>query len=236
MVLNSLADRVFNAARVRLMLEALAKHAKESGKHQQRQLATLNQELATMTRGMERLYAGIEKGVIKLADMLRQRTDQLRAQRQAILTHIAVLKTKATVPAHVLQQKHIDAFTRLLRAKLLESGPFGKEYLRLLVLEIRVNQREVKVTGSYAALAQAVAGSPCDATGVPRFAPQCLPDQGSNLGPADQQSARSCLGKPRQIAPLEAPLTVLPRQSEGEQRTDRRRNRCLLRRRKAQHR
>ena len=185
LVLHSLADRVFTAARVRLMLEALGKHAKESGKQQQRQLATLNQELAALTRGMERLYEGIEKGVIKLDDTLRQRTDQLQAQRQAILTDIAGLKTKATVPAHVLQQKHIDAFTKLLRAKLLENGLFAKEYLRLLVHEIRVNKRDVKITGSYAALAQAVVGNLGDSVGVPRFAPKWLPDQGSNLGPAD---------------------------------------------------
>ena len=38
LVLNSLADRVFTAARVRLMLEALARQAKDSGKQQQRQL------------------------------------------------------------------------------------------------------------------------------------------------------------------------------------------------------
>jgi hypothetical protein len=84
-----------------------------------------------------------------------------------------------------LQQKHIDAFTKLLRAKLLENGPFAKEYLRLLVHEIRVNKREVKITGSYVALAQAVAGNPDDATGVPRFAPKWLPEPGSNQGPAD---------------------------------------------------
>ena len=162
------------------MLEALAKHAKESGKQQQRQLATLNQELTALTRGMERLYEGIEKGVIKLNDTLRQRTEQLQAQRQAILTDIAGLKTKATVPAHVLQQKHIDAFTKLLRAKLLENGPFAKEYLRLLVHEIRVNKREVKITGSYAALAQAVAGNPGDSIGVPRFAPKWLAKPGKS--------------------------------------------------------
>ena len=185
LVLNSLVDRVFTAARVRLMLEALAKHAKESGKQQQRQLATLNQELAAVTQGMERLYAGIEQGVIKLDDKLRQRTDQLRAQRQAILTEIAGVKAQATLPARVLQQKHIDAFTKLLRAKLLENGLVAKEYLRLLVQEIRVNKREVKITGSYAALAQAVAGNLGDSTGVPRFAPKWLPDQGSNLRPAD---------------------------------------------------
>ena len=176
LVLNTLADRVFTAARVRLMLEALARHAKESGKEQQRQLATLNRELAAVSQGMERLYAGVEKGVLKLDDTLRQRTDQLQAQRQAILTDIAGLKSKTTLPAYVLQQKHIDAFTKLLRAKLLENGPFAKEYLRLLVQEIRVNKREVKITGSYHALAQAVAGNPNDATGVPRFAPKWLPE------------------------------------------------------------
>ena len=167
------------------MLESLARQAKDSGKQQQRQLETLNRELAAVTRGMERLYEGIEQGVLKLDDTLRQRTDKLQVQRQAILTDIARLKTKATVPAHILQQKHIDAFTRLVRAKLLENGAFAKEYLRLLVQEIRVNKREVQITGSYAALAQAAAGNPGDFMSVPRFAPKWLPDQGSNLGPAD---------------------------------------------------
>jgi hypothetical protein len=174
LVLHSLADRVFTAARVRLMLEALARQAKDSGKQQQRQLETLNRELAAVTRGMERRYEGVEQGVLKLDDTLRQRTDKLQAQRQAILTDIAQLKTKTTVPAHVLQKKHIDPFTRLVRAKLLENGAFAKEYLRLLVSEIRVNKREVQITGSYAALAQAVAGNPDDVMGVPRFVPKWL--------------------------------------------------------------
>jgi hypothetical protein len=97
------------------------------------------------------LYEGIEQGVLKLDDTLRQRTDKLQAQRQAILTDIARLKTKATVPAHIMQKKHIDTFTRLVREKLLENGAFAKEYLRLLVHEIRVNKRQVQITGSYAA-------------------------------------------------------------------------------------
>jgi len=119
LVLNSLADRVFTAARVRLMLEALARQAKESGKEQQQQLATLKRELAAVTGGMERLYEGIEKGVIKLNDTLRERTDQLQTQRTALLTDIAAVKTKTPVPARVLQQKHIEAVTTMLRAKLL---------------------------------------------------------------------------------------------------------------------
>ena len=87
--------------------------------------------------------------------------------------------------ANPILRNTLHAFTRLVRAKLLENGAFAKEYLRLLVREIRVNKREVQITGSYAALAQAVAGNPDDVMGVPRFAPKWLPDQGSNLGPAD---------------------------------------------------
>ena len=115
------------AARVLLILEALARQAKDSGKQQQRRLGTLNRELAAVTQGMERLYEGVEQGVLKLDDTLRQRTDKLQVRRQAILSDVARLKTKATVPAHILQQKHIDAFTRLVREKLLEYGAFAKE-------------------------------------------------------------------------------------------------------------
>ena len=102
--------------------------------------------------------------------------DKLQAKRQAILAEIAGLKTKTTLPGNLLQQRHIDAFTKLLRAKLLESGAFAKEYLRLLVDEIRVNKQEVKLTGSYGAVATAVAGNLGNSHGVPRFAPNWLPD------------------------------------------------------------
>jgi len=53
------------------------------------------------------------------------------------------------------------------------------------VHEIQATEREMKITGSYAALAQAVAGNLGDSTGVPRFAPKWLAKPGSNPGPAD---------------------------------------------------
>ena len=56
----------------------------------------------------------------------------------------------------------------------------------MLVTEIRVEGEQLRVTGSNAALAQAVAQTKMDTrAGVPTFAPDWLPDQGSNLGPAD---------------------------------------------------
>lgn len=75
-------------------------------------------------------------------------------------------------PAHVLQQKRIDAFHRLLREKHLESGAFAKELLRLRVNEIRMNKRRTQFTGSSAALAQAATGNLGNSMRVPRSAPK----------------------------------------------------------------
>ena len=130
----------------------------ESHRHQHRQIEVLKWELTAVTSSMGRLYEGIETGVIKLDDLLRDRTDKLQARRQEILTEMAGLKTQTTLPVNLLRPKHIDAFTKSLREKLLDNRAFAKEYPRLLVDEIRVGKKEVKLTGSYAAVAHAVAG------------------------------------------------------------------------------
>ena len=57
------------------------------------------------------------------------------------MTEIAWLKTQTTLSDNLPQQCDIDAFTKVLRTKFLESGVFAKEYLRLLVDEIRVSKR-----------------------------------------------------------------------------------------------
>jgi hypothetical protein len=62
---------------------------------------------------------------------------------------------------------------------------FAKGYVRLLVSEIRVTAKAVQTQGSCAALASAVGQTGALGTGVPRFVRGWLPDQGSNLGPAD---------------------------------------------------
>ena len=185
LVLTSLADRVFTAARVKVMLENLARRMRDDRKDQQRELAGLNHELAEITRRIERLYESIEKGVIRIDDTLRDRTEQLQQTRQTILTAVGALKSRTALPTDVLQQKHIDAFTKLLRAKLFEHRPFAKEYLRLLVDDIRVSGSEIKLTGTYAGLAQAVGQNAGNRRPVPTFAPKWLPDLGSNQGPAD---------------------------------------------------
>lgn len=77
-------------------------------------------------------------------------------------------------------------FGEVLKAKLVKNGPFAKQYLRLLVSRIRIAKNKIEMRGSYDALASAVVQAKSGTlTAVPSFAPRWLPDQGSNLGPAD---------------------------------------------------
>ena len=86
-----------------------------------------------------------------------------------------------------IKQNQLEAFTKALRSKLLNrSSGVGKEYLKLLVSEIRINGHQAEITGSYSALAHATDELKIGSLNrVPSFVPNWLPDQGSNLGPAD---------------------------------------------------
>ncbi len=72
----------------------------------------------------------------------------------------------------------LQVHTKALRTKLLDrSSGFGKEYLKLLVSEIRVQGSQAEISGSYSALAHAVAETKMGTLdSVPRFVPNWLPE------------------------------------------------------------
>ncbi len=75
-----------------------------------------------------------------------------------------------------IKQNQLEAFTKALRTKLLDiKSGFGKEYLKLLVSEIRIKGNQAEITGSYSALAHAVAETKKHSLErVPSFVPNCL--------------------------------------------------------------
>ncbi|MGO9446065.1 MAG: recombinase family protein [Thiobacillaceae bacterium] len=186
-VLDTLADRVFTPERVGTMLGEMRDHQRAWRRDQDVHFKPLQKEMDSLTLATDRLYEAVEKGLLPMDETLQQRAHKLQARRQEILLEVASLKRQKDIPLDLLKPQQISAFSKALRAKLVdrESG-FGKEYLKLLVSEIRIEGKEAKITGSYAALASAVAESKKGTLNrVPRFVPNWLPDLGSNQGPAD---------------------------------------------------
>lgn len=91
---------------------------------------------------------------------LSERANKLQAQRQALLTDIAGLRRLKQMPLEVLGEKKVHDFTVALRERLLEKDRvFSKKYLKLLVEEIRYQNRQLIMKGSYAALARVMGES-----------------------------------------------------------------------------
>lgn len=157
LVLGSLADKVFTPRRVGGMLKRLMERMKRSRRDQTERLKRLNKEHDEVQKGLDRLYEAVEKGLLSLDSTLTERAHKLKSRREAILIEIAGIKREQEIPLKVIGERQVDGFCRALRSKLFDrASNFGKEYLRLLIDRIEVQQRQVRIRGSYSALEQAL--------------------------------------------------------------------------------
>ncbi len=187
LVLSSLADRVFTAPRVRSMVERLRKRLSHLQASQGSKVKQLTKELDLVQQRGQQLYEAVEKGLLPTDSTLTERANKLQAQRQALLTEIAGLRRLKQMPLEALGEKQVLAFTMALRERFMEKDRiFSRKYLKLLVEEIRYQNRQLVMKGSYAAVAKIVGeskqGTPRG--GVPCFGLDWLPGQDSNLRPA----------------------------------------------------
>jgi site-specific DNA recombinase len=186
LVLHALADKVANPERLKAMLKAMKTKIKEAQSEQNTHLLTLQKELSELELATGRLYEAVEKGFLPMDGTLQERAQKLKARRESILIEMAGTRQDRAVPLDKINASQISAFGNALRAKLLErENGFSKQYLRLLVNEIRVSGNEVSMTGSKAALMHAVLQKKMGTMTVPTFGMPWLPDLDSNQGPAD---------------------------------------------------
>ena len=150
-------------------------------------LKRLRKELDTLQYRSNQLHEAVEKGFLPIDSTLTERANKIQAQRQGLLTEIAGHQRLKQIPVEALGEKKVHVFTTALRERLLEKDrAFSKKYLNLLVEEIRYQNRQLVMKGSYAALARVMGenkgGTPKGE--VPTFGLDWLPGQESNLRPA----------------------------------------------------
>jgi len=139
MVLTTLTDKVFTDDRVRKMLLLLQEERWQTGQEQQVFLKQLRAELEKNRQATGKLYEAVEKGLLPLNEMLTERAHKLEARRKEILTEMAGIRRESEMPKDLLSEKNVRVFCNALKKRLHdpESG-FGKQYLRLLVKDVRM--------------------------------------------------------------------------------------------------
>jgi site-specific DNA recombinase len=185
LVMEALLDKVLTPSRMKVMLSELRKRQKSKINKQDDQSKPLQRELELISAGTTRLYEAVEKGLLPLDETLQERVQQLKTKKEEILFKLAAMKNRNALPLENISTDRLDLFARAMRNVLVENKNAGaKAYLRLLISEIRIKDKQAEITGSLAALASAVLKTKVG-TGVPTFEPIWLPDLDSNQGPAD---------------------------------------------------
>jgi site-specific DNA recombinase len=183
-VLQTVAEKVFTPERVEMMIEGLKVNRKEAHPEDDQQIRHLSKELEDIKQQTDKLLEAVEKGFLPLNESLHERVHKHEARRQEVLMELARLRHQKEMPIARLNKKNIASFCVSLKEMLLDrTSHFGKEYLRLLLDEIRVIKKEVHFQCTYSALASALSGRANKGINkVPSFAPYWLPSADSNHG------------------------------------------------------
>ena len=95
---------------------------------------------------------------------------QIEGEREEALRMIAALEKHREVPRHLLTKSNIARFATVARARLRnENASLRKGYMRHLVSRVEVGDREIRISGPHASLADGELDSGSGAAGVPSF-------------------------------------------------------------------
>lgn len=157
-ILDQLANKVFAPERVQTMMTALRKRIRSAKDTKQEEISALNRQLQNTEERQHRLLEAIETGILDLDETVQHRAQNLKAAREALIIQIAAVRNEHSKPIEHIKASQVEKFTQILKDKLLaKDSAIAKAYLNLLVDKVVINENTATVTGSYDALAHAVA-------------------------------------------------------------------------------
>jgi site-specific DNA recombinase len=172
LILDAMSEKVFTPQRVASMLKELQERLSKSRTQNDQHLQVLKKELNELKTRMDRLCDAIERGILP-SDVAQDRSEKIQARRQAVIAEMAGIKRQQEFPFKDFGPKRINAFCKALRTKFADKDSnFGKEYLKLLVDEIRIEGKDVTMRGKYTdvvnAMQKTVPGFPAGLPGTGR--------------------------------------------------------------------
>jgi len=182
-VLDQLESRIFVPERLEAILTELIDRHRQSetdGRARARDLNRLEREI---TAKLDRLYDALSDGTVQKTDTFQSKVALLEKQREEIIRLKSQTARQSALPAKVLAKKNLERFARAVRASLRDEDPtFRRAYVRQFVDRVEVSEHEIRISGSKAALAGAIAAQEKgNSDGVPSFVREWWAIQGSNL-------------------------------------------------------
>jgi hypothetical protein len=159
LVTDHLMDRLFRPGRLAAILSSLSSRRAEKAQALNGRIMTLQAEATDADDKLKRLYALVEQGLTDLDEVLRDRLNILKADRDHSKAALEQAKAHAA-PAIRLDPALIERFDRTLQESFSTgSVPFRKAYLQSLIDVIEVDDRQIRIKGRKVLLELAVLAS-----------------------------------------------------------------------------
>jgi site-specific DNA recombinase len=156
LVTGQLIDRLFEPDRLAAMLDSLAARRAERAESVNSRIMALQREVVDAEDRLKRLYRLVEDGVTDLDDVLKDRLNSLKANRDRAKAALETAKSHIA-PAIRIDPALIERFGRSMREKFTTgSMPFRKAYLQCIIDVVEVDDHRIRIKGSKDVLERAV--------------------------------------------------------------------------------
>ena len=191
LILERLVDKVLNPERVIQLLKDWLRQKALAQTSVDAQVKQLSKLLQTTDDALNNLYRAIEQGVIALDSSLQLRVNQLRDQREQVLTDLALAQREKPSVRNVSPIQVAHACKRMREMLLDPSRAYGKQLLGVLVTEIRVGVNTIQMAGDTGALNETLSemkkGTSLER--VPRFVSDWCARDDSNVRPLPSEGS-----------------------------------------------
>jgi site-specific DNA recombinase len=159
LVTEHLMERLFRPERVAAILDALSSRRAERTAALNSRLMALQRELVDAEEKLKRLYRLVEDGLTDIDDVLKDRLDTLKGDRDRAKAALEHAKEHSDSQIQI-DPAVIERFGRSMREHFSTGSiPFRKAYLQSLIDVIEVDDRQIRIKGSKDVLEKAVLAS-----------------------------------------------------------------------------
>ena len=159
LVTNHLVERLLHPERLAALLSSLKARRAEKAVNESTRIMVLQREVTDAEDRLKRLYRLIEDGLTDLDDVLKERLNQLKADRDRAKAALEATKSRHGAEIRI-DPALIESFGRTMRENLTTgTTPFRKAYLRALIDVIEVDDAQIRIKGSKDLLERAVLAS-----------------------------------------------------------------------------
>ena len=196
LVTDHLVEQLFHPERLAGILGSLTARRAEKAESVNRRVMALQREVTEAEDKLKRLYRLVEDGITDLDDVLQDRLNNLKAERDRAKAALEAAKYQIA-PGIRIDPALIERFGHSMREKFtIGSVPFRKAYLQSLIDTVELDDHHVRIRGSKEVLERAVLAEQTASEPGSQMSTRWRARQDSNLWPLPSEDCGSCVCAP----------------------------------------